>query len=121
MSTANITTYRFVENGGYDCMTDAFHVENLGKLIVQVDLADFGQEPCAAASWKTRREAEDIARLIAAAPAMLEALQALVGCVSSAPRFLDPAGMPEVKAMRVEALALGEAALALAEDEEYAS
>ena len=37
-------TYKFVSEGGYDCMTDAFFINDTkGKLVATIDLGDFGQ------------------------------------------------------------------------------
>jgi hypothetical protein len=68
-------TKRFVEDGGYDCMTDAIYIEDDGKLVVEVDYAKFGQLWDCAASVGTVDNAEKVASLLVAAPDLLEALK----------------------------------------------
>jgi len=48
-------TSTFEENGGYDCMTDAFYIKDSnGELITVVDLSDFGQERCEPSEQATK-------------------------------------------------------------------
>jgi hypothetical protein len=62
--------------GGYDCMTDAWDIKDATDAsIVAVDLADYGQ-PYNDRPWRSE-VAEANARLIAAAPELLEALRIL--------------------------------------------
>jgi hypothetical protein len=66
----------FQENGGYDCMTDAWKVVAgdgpIPQHIVTVDLGDYGQPPCDESVRPPLGEAN--ARLIAAAPNLLRML-----------------------------------------------
>ena len=75
----------FSDSGGYDCMTDAWRIEDAtGGTITHVDLADYGQEysghdgdfPVAAAN----------AALMAAAPELLSVLVAIADAGDSALR-----------------------------------
>lgn len=63
----------FHESGGYDCMTGAWDIQSeRGKCLATVDQSDYGQEHC---DYSYRSdEAKANARLIAAAPDLLEAL-----------------------------------------------
>jgi hypothetical protein len=70
---------KFSEMGGYDCMTDAFHVfDDRGRIVVVVDLACFGQKHCEPATSEQLIAAGATARLIAAAPQMRNLLEAAV-------------------------------------------
>lgn len=75
---------RFSENGGYDCMTDAYHIhaQETPFIVVSVDLGSYGQsQRTNEISNESRARAEADARLIAAAPEMLDALKGIVGLV----------------------------------------
>ena len=81
---------RFVENGGYDCMTDAFYIEDMTKpqfdrQIATLDLRDYGQGNCEPVTVETKQIAESNARLMTAAPDMLEALKILQLFIASIP------------------------------------
>lgn len=76
-------TAEFSECGGYDCMTDAWRIyedDPFRRTIAVVDLGHYGQT---SRDRALRPGAEKNARLIAAAPELLEALKA-------ASQFLQP-------------------------------
>jgi hypothetical protein len=56
-------TMEFDEMGGYDCMSDAFNIKRDAKIIVQVDLADFGQSGCRPHTTDQYAAAERVARV----------------------------------------------------------
>ena len=68
----------FRENGGYDCMTDSFDITRDGHIIVEVDLRLFGQDNCKEATQEQLQEGRKVADIIAAAPDMLAALEAVI-------------------------------------------
>lgn len=49
---------RYVENGGYDSMTDAIEIYRGERLIAVIDLANYGQDHCDRPSKEMRQEAE---------------------------------------------------------------
>lgn len=62
---------RFSESGGYDCMTHAWWVMAGIRTVADLDLGSYGQPRC---HFEFRSpEAEANARLIAAAPTLLDA------------------------------------------------
>lgn len=68
--------YQFSEHGGYDCMTSAYEILGYtGYRIAKIDLDHFGQEHCEPATPEQLQKAEQYARLIAAAPELLQALE----------------------------------------------
>jgi hypothetical protein len=42
----NTWSYHYHENGGYDCMTGAFHITCNGRPVFDLDLSGFGQDLC---------------------------------------------------------------------------
>ena len=62
-----------IENGGYDCMTDAIQIGP-----VTLDGGDYGQEPCTPLTLEQQQRMEADARLIAAAPRMQKMLEELM-------------------------------------------
>lgn len=73
----------FEDNGGYDCMTDAFYIKDAsGNHVCTLDLADFGQDRC---EWPASPEviaaARPVAQRIAAAPALLDAARQASFCL----------------------------------------
>ena len=71
----------FGESGGYDCMTAAWHIETPKQMICSVDLSSYGQSARTDATPERKAEAEATARLIAAAPDLLEALKDAVAAL----------------------------------------
>lgn len=69
----------FREHGGYDAMTGAWIIYTGTVTIATIDLADYGQEHCDYDFRSSSAEAN--ARLIAAAPELLVALQKLRGAI----------------------------------------
>ena len=67
--------FEFGEMGGYDCMTDAFKVTAGQRLIAELDLSGYGQSTRQREGTGDKAEAEANARLIAAAPDLLEELK----------------------------------------------
>jgi hypothetical protein len=65
----------YEEHGGYDCMTGSYDVRDKNKnLVALVDLGNYGQDHCEPATAETLARAERDARLIAAAPELLQLL-----------------------------------------------
>lgn len=69
---------QFSYEGGYDCMTDAWHISaSVGGRwpapIATLDLRHYGQTSCDTASEMTKEKADADARLIASAPDLLAA------------------------------------------------
>lgn len=52
------------ETGGYDCMTAAFHIYDGCRLLVDVDLDNFGQEHSMPPSAEQIEEARNVARAV---------------------------------------------------------
>lgn len=53
-------TFRLIESGGYDAMTDCFFIEDEQKnTVATVDLRHYGQENCEPASEATLQAARD--------------------------------------------------------------
>lgn len=78
--TAMTWKARLVDSGGYDCMTDAIHIETdiRAPSIAVLDLSHYGQKPCTSPTPETLADAWSKARLIIEAPAMRELLTDLV-------------------------------------------
>lgn len=58
-----ILTYKFVESGGYDCMTDAHTIENdEGKTIATLDHREFGASPGYPLEGKAFLDVEELAQ-----------------------------------------------------------
>ena len=64
----------YIQDGGYDCMSDSFKVCSAEQIIFEIDLAYYGQEACGEPSVSTLGLAQANAHLLAAAPDMYEAL-----------------------------------------------
>jgi hypothetical protein len=79
---------------GYDCMTGAFTVKAGEQCIAKVDQTDYGQPHC---DYEFKSElAETNTHLIAAAPELLEALEAL--CIETEDYMrINNLGNPEEK------------------------
>jgi len=67
--------YEFNEMGGYDCMTDSYDIRCEEKTLAVLDFHDYGQRSTHDQSITPRVYAEANARLIAAAPELLEAAE----------------------------------------------
>lgn len=67
----------FAEDGGYDCMTDAFRVrsEKDQNMITELDCNSYGQKPCSPLDASTRDIVQANANLIASAPDLLMACE----------------------------------------------
>lgn len=73
--TAPWTAEPFDDSAGYDHMTGGFNITDAeGDLVVTVDQAEFGECP-SGQNGTLFPEAERVAKLIAAAPEMAEALK----------------------------------------------
>lgn len=86
----------FRENGGYDCMTDSFDITRDGSIIAEVDLRLFGQDNCKEATQEQLQEGRKVADIIAAAPDMLAALEAVLD------KFEDYGGETYADGLEVE-------------------
>jgi len=86
---------------GYDCMTGGISIGPRGNGPVHLDGANYGQERCKAIKPEALERMEADARLIAAAPDLLEALKGLVD-------LAHEAGFPCDKAEAAIAKATGE-------------
>ena len=58
------TTYD--DTGGYDCMTGAWWIKYRGRIVVALDLSEYGQRPCTD-DGPARAAAEPVALAIVAA------------------------------------------------------
>ena len=67
---------KFVKYGGYDCMTDALHIEEDGQTIAVLDFKDYGQKACDYDFLSV--EAHKNAELLKAAPLLKEAIYRLL-------------------------------------------
>lgn len=54
-------TYEFEEDGGYDCMTDAFLLKRDGRTLIVIDLENFGQASNEPPPPEAAAEAEQLA------------------------------------------------------------
>jgi hypothetical protein len=93
----------FEENGGYDCMTDAFKITAADETIAVIDQMHYGQ---ATSDGLINKQAQANAALIAAAPEMYEALKQLLK---------SNYGQPSGVIIHVPALNIARAALSKAE------
>jgi hypothetical protein len=59
-------SYEFTEMGGYDCMSDSIDIACGGKVLIVLDLANFGQRRTAPAPSNARAAAEALAAKIVA-------------------------------------------------------
>lgn len=96
-------TAEFRENGGYDCMTAAWSIERIddngeAHTVAVVDLSDYGQRNCQPATAEQLTESQNAARLIAAAPDLLDALQQIAASDGETSNF-------EMRGIAVAALA----------------
>lgn len=76
----------FSENGGYDCMTDAWRIKPEGSLasLFSVDIGSFGQRSCGEATAEQLAKSKRVADLAGAAPELLSALKALTDATEKA-------------------------------------
>jgi hypothetical protein len=77
-------TYKFEEDGGYDCMTDSWDIYKGDTIVVEVDLRHFGGR---------EDEAEAYARLVTASPKMLVMLKR---CVERIQHYENPENVVSV-------------------------
>lgn len=99
-------TAEFSEDGGYDCMTSAWHIAGCAGRqpapIATIDLAHYGQQRHVGNIPElSRATAEADARLIAAAPELLDALRAFCGDYEC-----TPLQIPELQAAYRHALTI---------------
>ncbi len=91
------------EHDGYDCMTSGITVaDESGAVIAVVDSVNFGQIPCKPISEEALKRTEKAAHLIAAAPAMYEALQNVLNDMDRIDEVCKLAGVHKFDLMRKE-------------------